>query len=247
MTELEYVKKFKVGPLMCDYNLRLFPAEVFRSLQITADEHVNDLGFGGYAMADMGYSWVLIRTELWMEEYPKYDEEYSVYTATSETRHGVYPRYFEIRDAKEKVIGRAITLWVVFDNKKRAMLSEKESGITVGAALSRNEIPKFPPAPKPLKEGSVTMSERTVKYCDLDMVGHMNNTHYIDWLTDAFSWTRYKKAQFSHIIIGYSEETKPETTLSLELKESGNDFSFRDVTEGEQHFVINGTWQEFVD
>ncbi|MBP5184491.1 MAG: hypothetical protein J6113_05240 [Lachnospiraceae bacterium] len=243
MTDFEYVKQFKVGPLMCDYNLRLFPAEVFRALQITADEHVEELGFGGYAMADRGYSWVLIRTEVWMEDYPKYEETFEVYTATSETRHGVYPRYYEIRK-DGRVIGRAMALWVVLDNVKRSMVTEKESGISVVAAKLRNEIPKFPAAPKALPAGKTTVSKRTVRYTDLDMVGHMNNTHYIDWLTDAIPWQTFKEKMISHMIVGYSEETRPDTELTLELKTEGNSFSFRDLSENTEHFVVTGEWSE---
>jgi acyl-ACP thioesterase len=194
-------------------------------------------------MADRGYSWVLIRTELWMEEYPKYDEFFDVYTATSETRHGVYPRYYEIRK-DGRVIGKAMALWVVLDNVKRCMVSEKETGISVVAAKKRTEIPKFPVSPKPLEEGDISLSKRTVRYTDLDMVGHMNNTHYIDWLTDAIPWQTFKEKQIEHLIIGYSEETRPDTELILELKTNGDRFSFRDLSENTEHFVLCGEWRD---
>ncbi len=228
---------------MCDYNLRLFPAEVFRALQITADEHIDNLGYDGYAMADRGLAWVLIRTEVWMDRYPKYLENFTVYTATSETRHGVYPRYFEIRDEKGEVIGKAMTLWIIFDLNKRAMLAGSEANISVGAAKSRKEVPPFPPSPKPLTEGEKRISKRTVRYTDMDMVGHMNNTHYIDWLTDAMPWQKFKDSEIEHIIIGYTEETRPDTELELELVLDGDRFSFRDVNGPSKHFVLCGEWR----
>ena len=212
-------------------------------MQITADEHVELLGYGGYAMADMGFSWVLIRTEVWIEEYPKYDEEYDIYTATGETRHGVYPRYFEMRRPDGTVTGKAMTLWVVFDMKTRAMTGESASGIKLEYAKKRNEIPPFPPVPRPLTEGERSVSRRTVRYSDLDMVGHMNNTHYIDWLSDAVPWSKFRDSQFSHILIGYNEETRPDTELELELMQNGDAFSFRDIREEGSHFVIRGEWK----
>ena len=179
-----------------------------------------------------------------MEKYPKYRDTVSIYTATCEIKHGVYPRYFEIRSAEGELLGTAMTLWVVFDLNKRAMVSEAESGIMLESGLAHESIPKLPMNPKPLKDGSVRLSEHTAVYSDLDMIGHVNNTHYIDWLCNAVPYEKYRTAFMSRVLIGYAEETAPDTTLTLEYCENGNAFSFCDRSEGKHHFVICGEWQE---
>ena len=244
MADLFYSKKFIVNPLMVDLNRRLFPAEIFRLMQITADEHVRLLGFGEEIMSAKSLAWVLTRSCVKMDEYPVLTDEITVFTQTCEQHHGVYPRTFEFRNADGNVIGKASTIWIVFDMEKRAMVSEKESGIVVPGhtgTLTRSELPGTARRPK---DGKVTLSERTVVYSDLDMVGHMNNTRYIDWLCDAFSPERYKNAFLSEILINYISETPAGTTLELELTENGNDFSFCDLSSPKKHFEISGKWKE---
>ncbi len=243
MSEYSYVKKFTVDPLMVDCNLRLFPAALYRCLQLTADEHVNRLKFEGDDMGGHRYSWVLTRNELFIDRYPVFKEPFEIYTATCEVRHGVYPRYFEIRDNQGQKIGHCMSMWVVFDLEKRCMVAESESGIRVGAELSAAEMPKLPSAPRPLKEGESKIAKRTVAYSDLDLLNHMNNTKYVDWLCDMVEIEKFKDHIISHMIINYAEESRPGTELTLELKEKDNSFSFRDLSEGKSHFVIQGEYK----
>lgn len=244
MAELFHSKQFKINPLMVDLNKHLFPAELFRLMQITADEHVRELGFGEEIMSSRGLAWVLTRSEVKMTEYPALMDDFTVYTETCEQKHGVYPRLFEFRMQDGRVIGTAVTLWIVFDMNKRAMVSETESGIVVPGCSGTLERSKMPGTVHILSEGSVSLSERRVVYSDLDMVGHMNNTRYIDWLCDAFRPERYKNAHISRILINYIGETPSETELNLELREAGNAFSFRDLAAPRPHFEIFGEWSE---
>lgn len=244
MAELHHSKQFYINPLMVDFNKRLFPAELFRMMQITASEHVGLLGYDEYEMSSRGYAWVLMRSDVKITEYPVLEDTFEVFTATCEPRHGVYPRYFEFRKEDGTVIGTAYTIWIIFDMNKRAMVSATESDINVPGEITEIKKSDYPGAVRVLQDGTVSLSNRTVVYSDLDMVGHMNNTRYIDWLSDAFAPEKYRNAFISHILINYIGETPAGETLELELKESGNAFSFRDLAAPKAHFAISGEWSE---
>ena len=57
------------------------------------------------------------------------------------------------------------------------------------------------------------------RYSSLDLMGHVNNTEYVDWLCDCFPISFWKKYQFEWLQINYSNEVKPEETINISLTE----------------------------
>lgn len=235
--------QYRVLPEAADFNGKWKPGDVFRSMQRVAELHAELLGWGYHELLKKNIAWVLTRSELQMEEYPEVWEEITIATWTGLVKHSVFPRYFEFRATDGRVLGKAVTLWVLLDMKERCMVAAEKAEIQVPADVSHEPALPFPTAPRELRDVEPVLAGKLPVYSDLDIIGHVNNTRYIDWLCDLFEPERYKEKQISHIKINYAGEILPGTELTLMLAEAGDEFSLRDCPGGKAHFTIQGKWK----
>ena len=241
--ELYRELKHMITPDEADFTGKWRLGDVFRSMQRAAEIHANALGWGYDVLIKKNIAWVLSRTEVQMEEYPNVWDEIIIATWTGLVKHSVFPRYFEFRTANGKVLGKAVTLWVLLDLKERCMVQAEKAGIQVPADVSHEPALPFPAAPRELKETEPLQIGKTPAYMDFDINGHVNNTRYIDWLCDLFAPERYTERRIGHIKVNYAGEILPGTELTLMLAENGDLFSLRDCPEGKAHFTIQGSWK----
>ncbi|MGB1242930.1 MAG: hypothetical protein ACPG49_10440, partial [Chitinophagales bacterium] len=90
-------------------------------------------------------------------------------------------RHFTLQNEAGESIGSASTFWVAVNVENRKP-----------ARVVGNQIPvladKIPACGKSSKLSKVTEFEHStdyqVKYSDLDMVGHVNNVKYMEWMVD---------------------------------------------------------------
>ena len=52
------------------------------------------------------------------------------------------------------------------------------------------------------------IEDRSVRYNDIDLNGHLNNTKYIDYIIDTHDINFYKKYRVNEILINYEKEIK---------------------------------------
>ena len=101
-------------------------------MQEIAEEHVMQVeSLGYFELRKRSIAWVLTRLELEMTRYPKIGECVNIHTWPGETKHSVYPRYYEFCDEAGEPLGKAASLWVLMDIEKRAMLSSSQSDVVV--------------------------------------------------------------------------------------------------------------------
>jgi acyl-ACP thioesterase len=97
------------------------------------------------------------------------------------TTRSAFPRATVAYDSQGNEVFRTVSLWVLMDMRSRSMVLPGKSGIELTGTLRGCEL-ATPGSilPKSL-ENTVT---RRVGYTELDRNGHMNNTRYMDWLSD---------------------------------------------------------------
>lgn len=237
--EIEHI----ITPDEADFTGKWRPGDIFRAMQRAAEIHANELGWGYAVLIEKNIAWVLTRTQVQMDAYPKVWDGITIVTWTGLIKHSVFPRYFEFRAADGSVLGKAITLWVLLDLKERCMVSADRAGIDVPADEGHAPALPFPSAPRELKGVEPKLKEKLPVYTDFDINGHVNNTRYIDWLCDLFPTERYQGHFMQELTVNYAGEILPGTELTLMLAEEGEHFSLRDCPGGKAHFTIQGRWK----
>ena len=157
------------------------PSVLLYIAQEAAGEHCAQLGYDWEAMAKKNLFWAVIRTRVQVTRLPQLGETVTVKTWPMPTTRTAYPRTVEILDRQGKRLAQILSLWVLMDKTSRTMVLPGKSGIQVPGQLTGSELPT-PGSIVPQQQENISC--RTVGLTELDQNGHMNNTRYLDWVSD---------------------------------------------------------------
>lgn len=162
-------------PTICNY------------LQEAASLNAESLSFSksNFAAAGENISWVLTRMRVKMVRYPRWEEPVVVATWPSGGRRIVATRDFEIRAADGTRLGVATSEWMLIDLASRKIVAIPDS---VFECVDKSCAPVIGEAPftklrwdcREVAGACVFRARRG----DIDLNGHVNNVHYIEWLLE---------------------------------------------------------------
>lgn len=162
---------------------------VFKLLQEAAIAHANQFDLGSRAMVTRGESWVLNRMAVAVHRYPRYEEPLRIETWSRGIKGFKGYREFRVYDARNAPVISGSSLWLYVSIRTKSI-------IRVPAELA-STFPKFdgevfcpeleslefaPPVPSASRAVPVA-----IRYSDVDVNLHVNNTAYLDFLQAALS------------------------------------------------------------
>jgi acyl-ACP thioesterase len=163
--------------------------------QEVAGNHANACELGYEAMQKRGMAWVLNRLKINILKQPKWTETVTVKTWVSVMQPFSH-RHFQIvlpvseTNETELILANAYALWIPIDlatKRPKRMANEDFPLYEYAYDCEMPEKLLFTVlASRPLGEGGIFSSERIVQYSDLDMLGHVNNAKYVEWLLDDY-------------------------------------------------------------
>jgi len=181
LTEQYKVRAYEVGPSMTTS----LPT-IANYLQETAGNHADKIGVGADYLMPNGVFWVLSRLRLIVDEYPGGHEDVDVLTWPSARERFAAFRDFRLMKRDGSEFGRATTAWLIFDLDARKMIelpkwvSEKfPNSPPRNLDFESRTIPRL----KEVRWERVIVARKT----DQDMLGHVNNVHYLEWSLEAVS------------------------------------------------------------
>lgn len=209
-----FAKKYRVDVRDIDFTGRMKLSSMFLYFQDIAGEHAENLGMGRAMMETNGALWVLARARVDIIRYPLWKEEITIETWPQEPNRLEFMRDFFIKDSKGEILVKAVSTWVIIDEKTRKI--RKTESIFHGYPPTIKEraldckLGRLKPNGKMDK-----VYTREVRYSDIDLNEHLNNAKYIDFIMDAFTIMEHKKYFVKSIEIDYSNEALPGDTISL--------------------------------
>ncbi|HAE15913.1 MAG TPA: hypothetical protein DCG51_05110 [Erysipelotrichaceae bacterium] len=162
-----------------DVNLhrKLRTSALFELLQEASIAHTEELGMGREMTLDRGFLWVVLQQRADIARMPEYGETITIETWPGATMHVLFPRYYRVKDAHDEVLITGSAVWALLDEQTRRMIFPDRNGIIIEGETTGYEID----LPLPLKRAETDRQySYTVRFCDCDLNGHMNNTHYFD-------------------------------------------------------------------
>lgn len=161
-------------------------ATVCNYLQETASLHAERLGFSrsNFAAEGANISWVLTRLRVKMNRYPKWEETVVVGTCPRGGRRITAHRDF-VLTVGEETVGVATSEWMVIDLATRkivpvpARVYELANDVRE-PVLGADAFSKLRWACTDVAGDCAFRARRG----DIDLNGHVNNVHYIEWLVE---------------------------------------------------------------
>lgn len=178
---------------------------LLRFFQDMANAHSVEMGIGREdLLSGHGAFWMLARVWLRLRRPLKMGEELEIRTWHRGPGGLILYRDFDLTVDGEPV-GEAVSAWIVADFQSRKML---RPGTIASIAAS--------PVPETVKDKQLklirTPKERefvytkTVRFSDLDVNGHMNNTKYADVILDALTPEELRGRFLAEMQLNYSQE-----------------------------------------
>lgn len=210
-----YKKKYHVDYGDSDYYKKLKLSSLFNYLQDVASLHSENLGIG---INDIGQkhsvAWVMVRILVDVERMPNWNEDIIVETWPNEPKKLEFERDFIVRDQKGNVLVRAISSWVIMDIEKREIRKTELIRIAYPPFAKERAICKRMGKLKPNGELKYVYNKQ-IGYSDIDINGHLNNSKYIDYITDCFSMEKHGEYIVKSVQVSYISEALAGETIAF--------------------------------
>ena len=200
-----HLKKYKVLSTDVDSNLEMRISTLTRYMQDVATEHVDKYHFGHDELVKENNIWVVVRMEMKINRLPKLDEEIVICTHPGITKAFMFPRYFKVLDKHKNVLVSVSSIWVVTNYETRKIILRPFGDRKLLEETDKDDLP-LPEKISNLDSATELVDTRKARYSEMDMNGHINNTHYIDYILDTHDFEFYKKHKVTRIRINYEKE-----------------------------------------
>ena len=174
---------FKITAFMVDKDREANLTTVQNICQEVAGNHAQFRQLGYEDMHAQGMAWVLNRLKINIIRFPKWMEMVNAKTWVSQMQPFSH-RHFQIKtnDTEGAVLANIYTIWIPIDTTTKRPKRLPNFDFPLNNIVYDCEIPEK----LPFTEGGILSTEQVVHLSDLDMLGHVNNAKYIEWLLDDF-------------------------------------------------------------
>ena len=207
-----YTQNFEITDHYVDCFGRMTPASILLMIQEVAGKHCTALSVDYDTLAKRRMFWAVTRHRVQVSRMPRLGETIRVETWPMPTTRVAYPRSVVAYDAAGNECFRAISLWVLMNLDTRSMILPGKSGISVVGSLRGLELPS--PGSLALMDHTQTR-QRQVCFTDLDRNGHMNNTWYLNWVSDLLPSAFHQEHEVKEFTICYHAEAREGQLLDL--------------------------------
>lgn len=207
-------KSIQVQTTDTDLYDNIRPAALLQYFQDMGTEHAMILNIGrDYLVEKYHACWILARVWYRLTRPIHAGEIMRMDTWYRGDGGIIFYRDFDIYIGDE-LVGEGVSAWVVADLDNRKML--RPSSIDTIAAADASDRAKTRQL-KLIREPKEkeTVYERRVRYSDLDVNGHMNNTKYADVMMDVFTPEQLRGRFVSEMQLNYSQECRLGETMTI--------------------------------
>ena len=175
-------------------------------VQEMAWSHAGHLGFGFAEVRARGDSWILARQRIEIQRWPEWEDQLTVVTWLRPPGAVIVTRDFEFYLGSEKV-GHACAHWLTISHATRR---PTRIPFPDDRSLFRQDA-HLPIDPEKLKPESETqlLTSYQVRYSDLDMNSHVNNTRFAQWVLDSLPLSSHSKYEVKNYQINFLAEARP--------------------------------------
>jgi acyl-ACP thioesterase len=215
--------KFKVGTFECQVDGNIKMVSLMQHLQEVAAAHAEELGFGFERLSELNGYWVLSNIKIEITQLPKWNDEVTVRTWPSGYTRTVAAREFIGKDQSGSEMFRAGSEWMILNKQTNRLknLFRLDLGLPkTGQKALPEKLSRLEP-----QSGYHEADRIRVPYSSIDLNGHVNNTEYVRWGTDALRRAFEFKGNIRSMQAAYLSEVFEGDELDL-LVSSGTSGQF---------------------
>ena len=219
--DFQYSKEFIVGSFQVHPDGKLRMNSLADFFQEVAWGHADSADFGRNLLED-NLSWILSRFDIKATNLPTWGESIKVLTAGRGVDKLFAFREFLITDLHGKPLARAMSSWVLLNTLSKKI--HRPEQVLPTALFDPQLKPDWQPDRIRISGKLLFEEEFKVRFSDLDLNNHVNNTTYIRWVEDLF---KDHQIDSSQLLINYLAECVLGDQVKLELYKSEDKFQIQ--------------------
>lgn len=170
-----------------DFTGKIRHSALFRLLQEATWKHTENTGLGFSPLAEKKRAWVLNRIALEFEREPVFGDAIRVHTWHRGARGYRAFRDYEVSAGHQTVV-RGASVWLLMDTENRKLVRIPEDVSVSYSVDTRKAMNSDINGVKPDTGFQAGLSQRVVvRPADFDLLGHVNNCIYLDYLDCALA------------------------------------------------------------
>ena len=239
---LTYQMKMKIPFDMADMNGHVkLPDVILLSLQVSGMQSI-ELGVSDKAiLEDYNLVWIITDYDIEVVRLPRFAEEITIETeALSYNRLFCYRRFTIYDEAGQEII-RMLATFVLMDRDSRKVHAV-EPGIV--APYQSDFDKKLIRGPKYANLEEPISKDYHVRFYDLDMNGHVNNSKYLDWIFEVMGADFLTHYIPKKINLKYVKEVRPGGVITSAVERTGLESKHEITSDGATNAQAIITWQE---
>ncbi|MDK7102820.1 acyl-[acyl-carrier-protein] thioesterase [Streptococcus mitis] len=239
---LTYQMKMKIPFDMADMNGHIkLPDVVLLSLQVSGMQSI-ELGVGDKTILEnYNLVWIIAGYDIEVIRLPRFGEEITIETeALSYNRLFCYRRFTIYDEAGQELI-HMMTTFVLMDRDSRKVHAvEPEIVAPYQSEFSKKLLrgPKYQSLENPISK------DYHVRFYDLDMNGHVNNSKYLDWIFEVMGADFLTHYIPKKINLKYVKEVRPGGVITSSVERTGLESKHEITSDGVTNAQAIITWQE---
>ena len=239
---LTYQMKMKIPFDMADMNGHIkLPDVILLSLQVSGMQSI-ELGVSDKAiLEDYNLVWIITDYDIEVVRLPRFAEEITIETeALSYNRLFCYRRFTIYDEAGQEII-RMLATFVLMDRDSRKVRAvEPEIVAPYQSDFDKKLIrgPKYESLEEPVSK------DYHVRFYDLDMNGHVNNSKYLDWIFEVMGADFLTQYIPKKINLKYVKEVRPGGVITSAVERTGLESKHEITSDGATNAQAIITWQE---
>ena len=239
---LTYQMKMKIPFDMADMNGHIkLPDVILLSLQVSGMQSI-ELGVSDKAiLEDYNLVWIITDYDIEVVRLPRFAEEITIETeALSYNRLFCYRRFTIYDEAGQDLIHMMATFVLMDRDSRKVHAVEPEIVAPYQSEFDKKLIrgPKYESLEEPISK------DYHIRFYDLDMNGHVNNSKYLDWIFEVMGadfLTRYIPKKIN---LKYVKEVRPGGVITSAVERTGLESKHEITSDCSTNAQAIITWQE---
>ena len=239
---LTYQMKMKIPFDMADMNGHIkLPDVILLSLQVSGMQSI-ELGVSDKTiLEDYNLVWIITEYDIEVVRLPRFAEEITIETeALSYNRLFCYRRFTIYDESGQELIHMMATFVLMDRDSRKVHAVEPEIVAPYQSEFNKKLIrgPKYESLNEPISK------DYHVRFYDLDMNGHVNNSKYLDWIFEVMGADFLTQYIPKKINLKYVKEVRPGGVITSAVERTGLKSKHEITSDSATNAQAIITWQE---
>ncbi|OJX39633.1 MAG: hypothetical protein BGO78_05080 [Chloroflexi bacterium 44-23] len=193
------------------------PAAFYRAMEEATVHHSAHLNVDFFSLQQYGLAWVLARSKTKFFHFPTSGTQLIIKTWPKGWGQKIFGmRDYSITTLDGTVCALSTSAWLLIDTSSRHFVKPERLRVILPdnhGQFALDELLDKLGQPADMQPVAVFQA----RYSSLDLMGHVNNTQYIDWIFDCFPVEEIRDLKLDWLQINFNNEIQPDEMLTIEM------------------------------